>query len=202
MRAVTEALIPAGEGLPFGFSTDHEELKNTVFSELERLLRLDRWLSSFQYTISQASLESKERLAIKGVGTLPFRELLLYVREGIFDELRALAYDILLNLGALRHAPMIKLFFFTLRSDPSPYIRRRLGHAIARGLGSMALTGKSSQAKPQATDEMVIEEDAAQSVAVRKDILERASIAGAMEALRKELAEDETLKEEMWKCAK
>ena len=202
MRAVTEALIPAGEGFHFGFGMDDENIKNSVFAELERLLRLDRWLPSFQYTVSQAALESKELLALKGIGTLTFGELLLYVREGIFDDLRAQAYDILLNLGALRHSPLIKLIFYTLRSESSPFIRRRLAHAIATGLGSMALTGKSSLAKTQPADEMVIEEDAAKSVAVRKDLLERASISDAMEALRKELADDETLKEEMWKCAK
>lgn len=202
MRAVTEALIPSGEGFHFGFGSDDEEIKNSVFDELERLLRMDRWLPSFQYTVSQAALEAKERLAIKGIGTLTFAELLLYVREGIFDELRAQAYDILLNLGALRHAPLVKLVFYTLRSDPSPFIRRRLLKAIAMGLGAMALTGKSSQPKTQSTDEMVIEEDAAKSVAVRKDLLDRSSISGAIEALRKEIVEDRTLKDEMWRCAK
>jgi transcription initiation factor TFIID subunit 2 len=202
MRAVTEALIPTGEGFHFGFGAGDEEIKNTVFTEIQRLLRMDRWLPSFQYAVSRAALESKERLADKGIGRFEFAEVLLYVREGIFDDLRVQAYDILLRLGGLRHAPLIQLIFYTLRNDPSPLIRRQLLHAVATGLGSMALTGKSSQSKPPATDEMVIEEDASQSVAVRKDLLERASISGAMEALRKELANDITLKEELWKCAK
>jgi transcription initiation factor TFIID subunit 2 len=203
MKAVTAALIPTGESFHFGFGMEDEEIKNSTFSELERLLRMDRWVPSFQYTISQAALAAKEQLAIKGIGTLAFSELLLYVREGIFDILRAQAYDILLKLGALRHAPLVRLIFYTLRSDPSPFIRRRLVWAIGRGLGSMALTGKNVQARPQPTsDEMVIEEDAAQSVAVRKDLLERANIAGAIQALRAELADDDTLKAEMWKCAK
>ena len=62
---------------------------------------------------------------------------MLYVREGVSDLLRARAYDILLNLGALRHAPLVKLIFYTLRTDPSPFIRRRLVRAIGMGLGSM-----------------------------------------------------------------
>ena len=147
-------------------------------------------------------MASKEQLAIKGIGTLTFCELLLYVREGTFDVLRAEAFDILLNLGALRHPPLVKLIFFTLRNDPSPFIRHRLVCAIGRGFGSMALTGNVQVATQSTVDEMVIEEDAAQSVAVRKDLLERGSISGAIQALRKELSENETLKEEMWKCAK
>jgi hypothetical protein len=69
----------------------------------------------------------------------------------------------------------------------------------------MALTGKGGKGQGQGQgggDEMVIEEDAAQSVAVRKDLLERASISGAIQALQKELAEDDTLKEELWETAK
>ena len=202
MKAVTAALIPSGEAFHFGFGLEDEEIKNSVFSELERLLRMDRWVPSFQYTISQAALAVKEQLSLKGIGTLTFSELLLYAREGIFDVLRAQAFDILLNLGALRHPPLVKFIFFTLRNDPSPFIRYRLARAVGRGFGSMALTGNVQVKTQTAGDEMVIEEDAAQSVAVRKDLLERASIAGAIQALRRELSADETLKEEMWNCAK
>jgi transcription initiation factor TFIID subunit 2 len=203
MKAVTTALIPSGDTFHFGFGSDDEEIKNMVTSELERLLRMDRWLPSFQYTISQAALSAKEQLSIKGVGSLPTSELLLYSREGIFDVLRSQAFDILLNLGALRHSPVVKFVFFTLRSDPSPFVRRRLVRAIGRGFGSMALTGNVGGGNAQGRgDEMVIEEDAAQSVAVRKDLLERASISGAILALQKELSEDETLKEELWETAK
>lgn len=202
MQAVTAALIPSGEAFHFGFGQEDEDIKNSVFTELERLLRMDRWLPSFQLTISQAALASKEQLAIKGIGTLTFGELLLYVREGIFDVFRARAFDILLNLGALRHPPLVKFVFYTLRNDTSPYIRRQLVRAIGGGFGTMALTGNVQVKTQAAGDEMVIEEDAAQSVAARKDLLERANIAGAIQALRKELSDDETLKEEIWNCAK
>jgi transcription initiation factor TFIID subunit 2 len=202
MRAVTNALIPSGETFHFGFGAEDEEMKKIVFKELERLLRMDRWLPSFQFVVSQESLAVKEQLSIKGIGSLRFSELLLYVREGVFDILRAQAFEILLHLGALRHPPLIKLIFYTLRSDPSPFMRRRLVQAIGMGLGSMALTGKVDENTRQQGDEMVIEEDAAQSVAVRKDLLDRASISGAIQALRKELSEDEALKTEIWECAK
>jgi transcription initiation factor TFIID subunit 2 len=200
MKAVTTALIPAGEAFHFGFGTEDEDTKNAAFAELERLLRMDRWIPSYQYTISQAALSSRERLSQKGIGSLPFSDLLLYCREGIFDLLRAQAFDILLNLGALRHDSLIKLIFFTLRNDPSPFIRRRIAKAISRGMGSMALTGKVTRVG--GGDEMVIEEDAAQSISVRKDILDRASISGAISAIRKELSSDETLKSEIWKSSK
>jgi transcription initiation factor TFIID subunit 2 len=165
-------------------------------------LRMDRWVPSFQYTVSQAALAAKEQLSLMGIGTLTFGELLLSTREGVFDVLRAQAFDILLNLGALRHPPLVKFIFFTLRNDPSPFIRHRLVRAIGRGFGSIALTGNVQVKNHAAGDEMVIEEDAAQSVAVRKDLLERASISGAIQALRKELSADETLKEEIWDCAR
>jgi transcription initiation factor TFIID subunit 2 len=200
MKAVTTALIPAGEAFHFGFGTEDEDIKNAAFAELERLLRMDRWIPSYQYTISQAALSSRERLSQKGIGSLPFSDLLLYCREGIFDVLRAQAFDILLNLGALRHESLIKFIFFTLRNDPSPFIRRRIAKAIARGMGSMALTGKVTRVGEG--DEMVIEEDAAQSISVRKDILDRASISGAISAIRKELSSNETLKSETWKSCK
>jgi len=202
MRAVTAVLIPAGETFHFGFGADDEEMKNLLLKELERLLRMDRWLPSFQFVVSQESLSVKEQVALKGISTLRFSELLLYVREGVFDILRAQAFEILLNLGALRHAPLTKLVFYTLRNDPSPFMRRRLVQAVGTGLGAMALTGKVDVKTQEQGDEMVIEEDAAQSVAVRKDLLDRASISGAIQALRKELSDDDTLKTEIWECAK
>ena len=202
MRAVTTALIPAGEAFHFGFGDSDEQIKTLIFKELDRLLRMDRWLPSFHYTISQESLSVKEQLSIKGIGTFRFSELLLYTREGVFDILRAQAFEILLRLGGLRHTPLVKLVFSSLRSDPSPYMRRRLVQAIGWGLGSMALTGRVDGKIQDRADEMVIEEDAAQSVAVRKDLLDRASISGAISALRKELSDDETLKTEIWECAK
>lgn len=201
MRAVTAVLIPAGETFHFGFGADDEEMKN-LLKELERLLRMDRWLPSFQFVVSQESLSAKEQVALKGIGTLRFSELLLYVREGVFDILRAQAFEILLHLGALRHAPLTKLVFYTLRNDPSPFMRRRLVQAVGTGLGAMALTGKVDVKTQEQGDEMVIEEDAAQSVAVRKDLLDRASISGAIQALRRELSDDDTLKTEIWECAK
>jgi transcription initiation factor TFIID subunit 2 len=200
MKAVTTALIPSGDVFHFGFGTEDEDIKNAAFAEIERLLRMDRWIPSFQHTVSQSALLSKEQLSTKGIGSLPLSELMLYCREGIFDILRAQAFDILLNLGGLRHAALIKFVFFTLRMDPSPYIRRRLANAIARGLGGMALTGNVTTSA--GGDEMVVEEDAAQSISVRKDILDRASISGAINAIRKELASNETLKSEIWNTAK
>src|SRR5271170_4911879 len=125
MKAITVAMISTErDTFQFAFGNEDDDIKKTVSSELERLLRMDRWLPSFQYTISQAALSSKEQPALTGIGTLTFSDLLLYSREGIFDVLRAQAFDILLNLGALRHSALIQLIFFTLRNDPSPYIRR------------------------------------------------------------------------------
>jgi len=201
MRAVTEALIPVGDAFHFGFGPDDVTIKSAVFVELERLLRMDRWIPSFQQTVSQAVLAAEEQLTAKGIGSLPFADLLLYTREGIFDDLRAQAFDILLRLGGLRHSVLTRYVFFTLANDPSPFVRRRVLRGLCVGLGSMALT--ANVPRPQvAGDEMVVEEDAVESAAVRKDLMERSSIAGAIQALRKELAENETLKEEMWNCAK
>lgn len=190
--------------LNYTYGKDDDEIKQGLKERLNRLLSMDRWMPSFQRTISQASLQSRRQLHISGIVTLKFSELMLYVREGVSDILRAGAYDILLDLGALRHAPLVKLIFHTLRTDPSPFIRRRLVRAIGMGLGSMALKGTVSRARDfqRKNDEMVIEEDAAQSVAERKDLLERASIDGAIQALRNELVEDEVLKAEMWECVK
>jgi transcription initiation factor TFIID subunit 2 len=199
MKAAVESLIPSHTG--FSFNPEDEQMKQTVIAELDRLLRMDRWLPSFQHVISQAALQAKEHLSIKGVRKLPFTDLLLYSREGIFNELRSLAIDLLLRQGGLRLPSITKFVFYTLRRDPSPYIRRRILHGIAFALGSMALTSTEPERGPM-KDEMVVEEDAAKSVAVRRDLLDRASISGALAALRKEVERDEVLKREIWTTAK
>jgi transcription initiation factor TFIID subunit 2 len=201
MKAVTEALIPAGDVFHFGFSSADEEIKSAALAELKRLLRMDRWIPSFQQTITQAVLTAKEHLHAKGLDNLPLADLLLYTREGVFDDLRAQAFDTLLRVGGLRRDPAVRYIFFTLANDPSPFMRWRVLRGLCEGLGRMALTGNVPALKVGG-DEMVVEEDAAETTAVRKDLMERASIAGAIQALRKELAENQTLKEEMWKCAK
>jgi transcription initiation factor TFIID subunit 2 len=201
MKAVTEALIPAGDVFHFGFSSADEEIKSAALAELERLLRMDRWIPSFQQTVTQAVLTAKEHLHAKSLDNLPLADLLLYTREGVFDDLRAQAFDTLLRVGGLRRDPAVRYIFFTLANDPSPFMRWRVLRGLCEGLGRMALTGNVPALKVGG-NEMVVEEDAAETTAVRKDLMERASIAGAIQALRKELAENQTLKEEMWKCAK
>jgi transcription initiation factor TFIID subunit 2 len=201
MKAVTEALIPVGDVFRFGFSSADEEIKAAALAELERLLRMDRWIPSFQQTVTQAVLTAKEHLHAKGLDNLPLADLLLYTREGVFDDLRAQAFDTLLRVGGLHRDPVVRYIFFTLANDPSPFMRWRVLRGLCEGLGRMALKGNVPALKVGG-DEMVVEEDAAETTAVRKDLMERASIAGAIQALRKELAENQTLKEEMWKCAK
>src|SRR5947207_13167866 len=164
MKAVVESLIPSHDGFSFPSNPEDEQIKKTVLEELDRLLRMDRWLPSFQHVISQAALQAKEHLSVKGLHKLPFTELLLYSREGIFNELRSLAFETILRMGGLRHAPITKFVFYTLRTDPSPYTRRRVLKAIASGLGQMALMGKVTRKEPSLGDEMVVEEDAASSV--------------------------------------
>ena len=202
MKSITSSLIPVDDSFRFSFSIEEEEIKNVVLSELDRLLRMDRWLPSFQWTVSRSALASKEQLAITGIANLPFRHVLLYAREGIFDILRVQAFDILLHLGGLRHSALVKFIFYTLRNDPSPYVRQRLVAALERGFGHKAVAGNLESRRQSAADEMVIEEDAAQSLALTKDRVERATISGAIQALRNELSSNEVLKEEMWKCAK
>ncbi|KAF8469681.1 hypothetical protein BDZ91DRAFT_808721 [Kalaharituber pfeilii] len=180
-----------------------EEAKMTALREIERHQRMDQWVPSYQNVISDTALEIKRNLVENGIIKPNFQELLAYTRESNLDKLRLKAFSCLIELGAIERAELLPYIMYVVAHDPSPYIRRSLLRVFTTGLGSLAIHGTkmlSRQSRPApSVDEMIVEEDGA-GVNARKAELARETLAGAIEALKKEIGENEIFKTTLWRA--
>lgn len=170
--------------------------------ELERLQRMDRWRSSHQNLITRTIIHGKERLMQAGLLPTSFKELMDFTREEHYVLVRAQAFSSMLKLGALRTAGLAKYVLSILDLDPSSYLRHHLSIELEYGVGAMALRGSRTRYGTHADgDSMIIEEDTSAAVELRKDRESRMTIEGALAVLRLEFAENEVLKEYLWRAA-
>ncbi|EMR11401.1 hypothetical protein PNEG_00424 [Pneumocystis murina B123] len=190
------------ESFEYNFNLNNPENKSiieTILFEIERLQKIDQLLPSFQNIISITSLKIKYNLSKAGIILLDFQEVLRYTRLANYSLVRLTAFDILLKLGGLRQGPFTRYVFSTIFNDKSPIIRRYLSYSVSEALALMALNDQQNQT-PVTTEQMIIEDDIDKAIEQKKKILVRANISGAITALRQEVMEEETLKEELWAC--
>ncbi|KTW26896.1 uncharacterized protein T551_03358 [Pneumocystis jirovecii RU7] len=189
------------ESFEFNFAMNDPENKNiidTALSEIERFQRIDQLLPSFQNIISITSLKIKYLLSKAGIIPLNFQEILPYTHSANYDLVRLTAFDVLLKLGGLRQSPFTYYVFSTISSDRSPAIRRYLSFSISEALALMALNDQQSQIPIITAEQMIIEDDVDKAIEEKKRVLVRANISGAITALKQEIMEEETLKEQLW----
>ncbi|KAG5439182.1 hypothetical protein PCANB_001481 [Pneumocystis canis] len=179
-------------------SSENKNIIDTVLSEIERFQRIDQLLPSFQNIISITSLKIKYNLSKAGIIPLNFQEILPYTRSANYDLVRLTAFDVLLKLGGLRQGPFIHYVFSTIFNDKSPAIRRYLSLSISEALALMALNDQQNQIPIITTEQMIIEDDIDKAIEQKKKILVRANVSGAITALKQEIMEEETLKEQLW----
>jgi transcription initiation factor TFIID subunit 2 len=203
LRALTDVLLHrdaelAGNPLEQAdFASDFQ----AGISELEKWQRLDRWTPSYQNLITQTVLACKERLMAAKLLTPTLKEFLFFTQEDHYQLVRQQAFQSMLSMGGLRQAPIAKYLFSTLKHDDSAYIRARLGEAIQYGFGCLALLTRVEERDDSGMDALIIEEDASQAVALRKEREMRSTLSGAITALRQELSEDAVLKQQLWSIA-
>lgn len=195
LETLTSALINTGP-VRNEYDEHFEKTISLSLIEIERCQRMDRWQPSYQNLITRTVIKCKERLMQAGCISLSLKELMDLTRETHYVLVRLSAFESLLRLGALRHAPLTKYIFYTLLNDPSPHVIYELGKSIKHGIGAIALL--SRQVTTQTDDSMVIEDDTTAAVELRKDREARQTIDGAVAALREDIADDETLKTSIW----
>lgn len=203
MASLSEAMsIKPDEDLDM----DEEDGDNAAFhkaclEEIDRKRRIDQWIPSYHNILSMTALECNTRLAKIGVIPQEPADFLQYTRDGYYEDLRIAAFADLVELGLIKVEPILNWFLFVMSTDPSPYVRDHLLRLFGFTLGSTAIGEDASQVDPPATQTngLIIEQEA--STEDRKtDIARKQTVAGALIALKAELAEDQNLKINLWKA--
>ncbi|KZM26342.1 hypothetical protein ST47_g2560 [Ascochyta rabiei] len=197
MRCLAECLIsiPSNVVTEFDFRVQAEDFDFTkkAIEELTRHQRLDEWIPTFQNIYTTTGLDCSLKLVVNRV--MPFKpsEFSQYAQLGNADNVRLKAWECLVRLGMLRKDSMLRFMMHEIRSDPSPYFRKQLLLIFDIAIGQIATGDVFTPNKSQeATGGLVIDQEADNSA--RASSLARQSLAGALNGLKQDLVNNQTLR--------
>lgn len=206
MKAMCHALLGAldkeDEGLDFDMDRElgrqeEQRLDRDCILEIDRYRRMDEWTSSFQNIYSRTALKCQQHLTQAGKMDLDIMQVLQYSRSGTFDLLRRDAFGILMELDVFSSPELLTWFMYTMSSDSSLWLRLNLHYLFGKTLASVAFGERYNKDQSAQQDGLIIEQES--STEIRQAALARKqTVPGAMEALKKELSGNETLKECLW----
>ncbi len=178
---------------------EEAEFQRNAVNLIERYGRIDEWTASHGNVYSISALACMQQLVERGLVTARTADFLHYSRVGNADGVRLQAFRCMVELDLLRLPQLARYMLYSLQTEASPYMRTRLWRVFCEALGRLAL-GKSSasslslQAQRQQQDALLIEADAGSDARVR-ELKRTQTVAGALAAVRDELAANETVKE-------
>ena len=175
-----------------------------MIEELDRYRRSDEWTHSYHNIYTTTVLECKWKLMKAGVIPQDPMEFAQYVHDGTADHVRLKAWEALVDLGLLSDDSVSSLLLNVLSTDPSPYVRSHLLNIFCLGLASIAFDENKIAEAPRAEvdgegDVLIIDEEAS-NAARKAHIARTTSIDGAIDALKKDLEINHSLKEAIWKA--
>ncbi|KAF7716517.1 Transcription initiation factor TFIID subunit 2 [Penicillium ucsense] len=173
-----------------------EQLEKDAIAEFDRYRRMDEWSSSFQNLYSRAALQCQLRLMKANVQEVDLMRFVSYTRSGTFDLLRVQAFECLVELDIAQHPELLRWLMYTMTSDSSAYIRHRCQRLFGRALAQVAF-GRTQPVQAVQTGGLIIEQESSTEVR-QADLARRQTVPGAIEALKRELATEPSLRENMW----
>lgn len=174
-----------------------EQLEKDAIAEFDRYRRMDEWSSSFQNVYSRAALRCQMQLMRAKILDVDIMQFLPYTRAGTYDLLRADAFECLVELDIFKSPELVKWFMFTMSSDSSLWLRRRLHDLFGKALAPVAF-GREPENEPSATaDSLIIEQESSTKVR-QADLARKQTVTGAIEALKGEISGDQNFKECLW----
>lgn len=174
---------------------EDQSFTEKAIGELTRHQRLDEWIPTYQNIYTTTALDCAMKLIMARV--TPFRpsEFLQYAQLGNADNVRLKAWACLNRLGLVQKATVLRFLVHEIRSDPSPFFRKRLLHIFGIAIGQMA-TGDVWQPEKvvdTSANTLVVENDV--SSADRAATLARQSLNGALKALRSDFQSNPTFRQ-------
>lgn len=174
-----------------------EQLGQDALAEIDRYRRMDEWSSSYQNVYSRAALRCQMQLMQANILEFDFMQFLPYTRAGTYDLLRLDAFECLVEMDLFSSPELLKWFVFTMSSDSSAGLRRQLHGLFGKALAPVAFGRGPVNEQPAQADGLIIEQESSTEVR-QADLARRQTVPGAMQALRKEVAGDQTLKDSLW----
>lgn len=205
IRALTDALVANRKSpLQDDFAMDvdrHDEaeFEQGCVAHIDRFRRMDEWTSSYQNLYARVALESQRRLSQANVHHFEAAHFLQYTRSGNYDLLRVSAFESLLALGIFKSRDLLRWYLFATSRDSSSWVRETLRASFCRALARLSIGTDAKAEQTTASDTLVIEQDIS-AEAMRADVARRKTIAGAAEALRKDLSRDSYLADSLWEA--
>ncbi|KAK6505371.1 hypothetical protein TWF481_007277 [Arthrobotrys musiformis] len=165
---------------------EREKSKEEIIREIERLQRMDQWMTSYHNVISTTCLDVKDRLIKAKVQKYTPLEFLAYSKEGTSEQLRIKAINCLVQNGAVRDPNLLGYICYIIASDPSSRIRRETFESLMHGIGSIAIgddvvAGNEAAASNSLT---IVEENSA----AKRQQEARQNIDAAIRNLKEQLA--------------
>lgn len=173
-----------------------EQLEKDTIAEFDRYRRMDEWSSSFQNLYSRAALHCQMQLMQANMQELDLMRFIPYTRAGTYDLLRLQAFECLVDLDISRSHDLLRWLIYTMTNDSSAYVRHHCQRLFGRALAQVAF-GRPQQTEPVQADGLIIEQESSTEVR-QADIARRQTVPGAIEALKREIGGDASLREYMW----
>lgn len=173
-----------------------EQLEKDAFAEFDRYRRMDEWSSSFQNMYSRAALQCQVQLMKANVLEVDVMRFVPYTRSGTYDLLRVQAFECLVDLDIAQNQDLLRWLVYTMTSDSSAYVRHHCQRLFGRALAQVAF-GRPAQAEPVQTGGLIIEQESSTEIR-QADLARRQTVPGAIEALKREISGDTSLRDYMW----
>lgn len=203
MRSLTDALVTKRKPQrqdDFEMDLDrHEEqeFEKSCVAHIDRFRRMDEWTSSYQNLYARVALECQQRLSQANIYHFDAIHLLQYARLGNYDLLRQSAFESILRSQIFKSQDLLRWYLYATSHDTSTWIRDSLRSSFCKALARFSL-GMDAEVEQAVTKDALIIEQTVSAEAMRADVARKKTVAGAAEALRKELGDSSGLSEGLW----
>lgn len=174
-----------------------EQLEKDSLAEIDRYRRMDEWSGSFQNLYSRAALRCQMQFMRAKILEYDVMKFLPYTRAGTYGLLRLDAFECLVELDIFSAPELLKWFTFSMASDSSSWLRRRLHGLFGKALAPIAFGEGQKQQLPAPGDELIIEQESSTDNR-QADLARKQTVPGAMEALKREISGNTVLKDSLW----
>ena len=189
------------------------EFVNKAVTELDRLLKLDHWMPSYQHSVEIACVRQKIRMALVDAIPMSFEDLLHMTLDKFPMEARVEAFKGLLEIGGLKNRSVLEYFLkICLLNFSRPLYRMELIEALMQSICAVAVFGSMSilddpefKTKVEANTSssaarIIIDEGSPNNTGFqfKHDDFARASIKGAIEILRRDFSCGQGLQMLVW----
>jgi transcription initiation factor TFIID subunit 2 len=177
------------------------EFRKKAIDELERHLRLDEWIPTYQNIYTRTVLDCEVKLIKNRVNPLKVSDFLQYTQIGNADNVRLKAWECLVQLGIFKMKDsVVKYFIHNIHADPSPYFRSQMLRIFDHAVGQVAVGEVFALDEPDEKDGVAVVEE--EGISNRAAELARRKLDGALQGLRADLENSETLKKSIEEALK